>query len=675
MLLHAPMHRIRIICLKRDEDAVTEALGRLGVIEFARAEEEGVTSRREEAGEHTERCRELKDRLESLMRWFGVEIPEASGEEEIRRFSLDDVSLLMEQVESEAEPIGKRLNELDEKIDRAQTTIDQIAPYRELEVPPSELAETSFLHVEAGDMPRSQIPAAREELPGDAVLVILGPGESGEGAPLQRLLALSSRRSRFALGTILEEHQFEEQDLPTDCEAAPASIYEEARRQRDELQKQKVDLQQPLLEIGEAHRAEFEAAYRKVCRDLRISRAEQNYGSTWATVIINGWCPQNRVEDVREAVEETTDGSGLFEHRRATREEIEEGQVPSHAELPDYLVPFERLVRGFGVPGYQEVEPTIMFAVSFLLMFGVMFGDLGHGLILFAIGLGVWWRMEEETMKNLGYVIAGAGAASALFGTFFQGSFFGLSLLDLGWPLTLGIEPLRLSTEGAGADAADHVIRYLILAVGLGICLISLGIILNIYSRIRAGEYAGGLLGRFGLAGGIFYWGTLGLALKTLVAGRWTTLDTWWLIGLVGLPLVVLAFHEPIQALITGRERLWEENPVFGIFEGLLEVMETIMTFVANTFSFLRVAAFALSHAALCFTIFVLQDVVGRIPAGPLWSALIFLLGTAVVIGLEGLIVAIQIFRLEYYEFFTKFFHGEGKEFTPFRLGEGKRPS
>jgi V/A-type H+-transporting ATPase subunit I len=669
------MHRIRIIILQRNEDAVTEALGQLGVIEFARTEEEGVTSRREDASERTERCRELKDRLESLMKWFGVKIPDTSGEEKVRGFSLDDVSRLMEQVENEAEPIGKRLNELDEKIEGAQTTIDQMAPYRELEVPPRELDETSFLHVRAGDMPRSQVPAARDELPGDAVLVTLGSGETGEGAPLQRVLALSSRRSRFALGTILEEHQFEDHELPTDYEASPSAIYEDAVEKRDRLEQQRGNLQGPLLEIGRAHRAEFEAAYRKVMREQRISRAEQNYGSTWATVIIDGWCPKERVEEVRRTVQEISDGSALFESRPATQEEIEEGQVPSHAELPDYLAPFERLVRGFGVPGYQEVEPTVMFALSFLLMFGVMFGDLGHGLILFTIGLAVWRRAGRETMKDLGYVIATAGTASALFGTFFQGSFFGYSLVETGWPLTLGIEPLRLSQGGAAAGAAGHVIRYMILAVGIGIGLISLGIILNIFSRLWAGEYAGGLLGRFGLAGGIFYWGTVGLVLRVLITGSWSTVDTWLLIGLVLAPLLVLAFHEPIQALIQGRKRLWEENPVFGVFQGLLEVMETVMTFVANTFSFLRVAAFALSHAALCFTIFVLQDVVGRLPAGALWSALIFLTGTAIVIALEGLIVAIQIFRLEYYEFFTKFFRGEGKEFKPFRLGQSERTS
>jgi V/A-type H+-transporting ATPase subunit I len=196
-------------------------------------------------------------------------------------------------------------------------------------------------------------------------------------------------------------------------------------------------------------------------------------------------------------------------------------------------------------------------------------------------------------------------------------------------------------------------------------------VILNIITRLRSGDYEGGLLGRFGLVGVLFYWGSLGMAVKLAVAGGKPA--DWWLFAvLVVLPLVVLALHEPIYALLTRRAKLWHESALMGLFGGVLEALEAVMTYLANTFSFLRVAAFALSHVALCFTVFVLQGQVERIPAGKVWSALVFVVGTAVILGLEGLIVAIQIFRLEYYEFFTKFFSGEGKAFRPFRLDEGR---
>jgi V/A-type H+-transporting ATPase subunit I len=298
-------------------------------------------------------------------------------------------------------------------------------------------------------------------------------------------------------------------------------------------------------------------------------------------------------------------------------------------------------------------------------MFGIIFGDLGHGICLIVIGLLTRRWARAAVGRDVGHVIAASGAVGMLMGTFFQGSFFGKSLTDMGFPLTLGFEPIRF--EGGGAGAAEHVMRYVLLAAALGIALISLGAVLNVVNRLRRGDYEGGLLGRFGLTGIIFYWGALALAVKLAVGGAGAA-DTWLVVFLIVLPLAVLVVHEPLYALLTHRKPIWSEHPLMGFFEGLIEALETVMVYLANTFSFLRVAAFALSHAALCFTIFVLQRLVNDLPGGPVWSAAVFVIGTAVIIGLEGLIVAIQIIRLEYYEFFTKFFQGQGTRYEPFRL-------
>jgi len=473
---------------------------------------------------------------------------------------------------------------------------------------------------------------------------------------------------RFALRTVLQEHHFNpQQELPADLDSAPAAVYERAVRARQALQAQKEGLQAPLLELGRVRGPELRQAWLAVSRELRISEAELNYASTWATAIITGWAPKDQVERVRDAVARVTQGRAVFEARDATQGEIEQGIVPSCASVPWLLRPFQGLVHGFGEPGYREIEPTILFAASFLLMFGLIFGDLGHGLCLVLVGALTYRIGKKRAARDLGYVIAAAGLASALFGALFQGALFGRSLTEMGWPLTLSVEPLRLT--GSAQDAAGSVVRYLLIAVALGAVLISLGVVLNIVTRLRSGDYEGGLLGRFGLVGMLFYWGSLGMAVKLALSGGRTA--DWWLSGLlVALPLGVLALREPIYSLLTHQRRLWHEGALVGLFEGIMEALEAVMTYLANTFSFLRVAAFALSHVALCFTVFVLQGQVERIPAGKLWSAIVFVAGTAVIIGLEGLVVAIQILRLEYYEFFTKFFRGEGKSFRPFRLDE-----
>jgi V/A-type H+-transporting ATPase subunit I len=103
--------------------------------------------------------------------------------------------------------------------------------------------------------------------------------------------------------------------------------------------------------------------------------------------------------------------------------------------------------------------------------------------------------------------------------------------------------------------------------------------------------------------------------------------------------------------------------------EGFVEVLETVSNYISNTVSFLRVGAFALSHAVLSFIVFSFYERLANSSiAGSLSAVLIMLLGNAIIIVLEGMIVAIQVVRLQYYEFFNKFFIETGVEFAPFRF-------
>jgi len=105
--------------------------------------------------------------------------------------------------------------------------------------------------------------------------------------------------------------------------------------------------------------------------------------------------------------------------------------------------------------------------------------------------------------------------------------------------------------------------------------------------------------------------------------------------------------------------------------EGFVEILEAVSTYVSNTVSFLRVGAFALSHAVLSFIVFRFAEDVSGVTAGTLFSILIFIFGNLIIIFLEGMIVAIQVVRLQYYEFFSKFFTETGVEFNPFRFRKG----
>ena len=202
----------------------------------------------------------------------------------------------------------------------------------------------------------------------------------------------------------------------------------------------------------------------------------------------------------------------MVETSAPTAEEIAGGLVPSYMPYSWLLSPFRRLVHGYGVAAYTEFEPTILFTLSFLLMFGIMFGDLGHGLILLAAGLAIKKLSRSAPARDIGHVILFAGLSSALFGTFIQGTVFGKSLEELGFRFTLGFEPISFGGESGGGGG--NIMHYLLLALLVGIALMSAGMVLNVFNRLRNRDYVGGLLDHFGVVGMVFYWGILALVAK-----------------------------------------------------------------------------------------------------------------------------------------------------------------
>ncbi|MFW6189321.1 MAG: V-type ATP synthase subunit I [Planctomycetota bacterium] len=653
-------------------DSVTRALGRLGALHLRKSIEEEEELQPEDTEQEVSRCRELRARIEDLMQILELE-PDpdlrpvggeaASAEEEA--LSVEEVEKLAERLEGAVSPRMEQLEELEDAISDTEQVLSELEPFKKVRTRLSPLLESDLMQVHAGRVPAERVEEFREAMPPGVLTVRLSPAGAGPEDGAVDLLVVGARRRRYALETVLDEQPFQEREVPEWEEKSPADVFEEATEQREALREQWEAVRHEVEGLGEEYREDLQRAHAVLNTQLQVYEAEQTYGSTWATAVISGWVPRDRVEELRRTVQEVARGRIMVEVSEPSPEEIEEGRVPSYVPYPRFLAPFQRLVSGYGLAEYTEIEPTMMFAASFLLLFGVMFGDVGHGLCLLLIGALTRRWARKQSWVDIGHVIMCAGGASVLFGTFFQGSLFGKSLQELGFPLTLAFEPIRFGAEAA--TAGGHVMRYLLLAVLVGVGLISLGGLLNAVNNLRRARYEEGLLGCYGVAGLLFYWGSLGSGAK--LAGFGPGPADPWMVGLfVALPLLVLILSKPLARLAGGRA-LWEGSPAVTLLEGLMEAMETVMVYLANTFSFLRVAGFALSHAALSYIIFLLVGIAGRLPAGIIWQALVFLLGTSVLIVLEGLIVSIQIMRLEYYEFFTKFFSGGGVRYSPFRLG------
>jgi V/A-type H+-transporting ATPase subunit I len=659
------MTKILICALERDAERLTEVLGRLEVLHLTRAAQEEASLPLEpvEIEENEERCRALLARLRQLAERLEAPLGEegGAGAEEARattREVLAQAGAFLDRIEKEHEKLFAERERLRGQVKKAEEVIEEIEPYVTMDIPLQQIDRFSFLHFAIGTVGEERVAGMREKLVERAVVVPLGLRRTGEG-PRRTVVAISDKKGRWALDTVLKDHKFEPATLPPGVEGVPAEVHRGAVARRDELHKEQEQLRARLAQVAERYGETIRAWHRRLLVEEQVLQAEANFGRTSSTVLVSGWVPAERVEAVENAVLETTARRAVIETRDGAELARKGENVPVEFRNPPWLAPFQLLINAYGCPRYRDIEPTLFAAVSFLVMFGLMFGDLGHGLMLVAAGWGVRHFSKARTTRDFGYVVAACGAVAALFGVFLQGSVFGLSLGEMGWPLTLSFEPLG----GGGAN----VMPYLAMTIIVGITLITLGIVLNIVNRFRTGDFEHGLFDRFGVAGFIFYWGAVGLGIKWLVLGSGS--HDGWLVALVLLvPLVVICFREPLFSLLTRRPKLWEGGAGIGITEGLIEGYETVAGYLANTMSFARVGAFALSHAGLCFVIYEFEKMVKAAPGGPLWVVLVLVVGHLFVVALEGFIVFIQILRLEYYEFFSKFFRAEGRRYQPFRI-------
>lgn len=321
--------------------------------------------------------------------------------------------------------------------------------------------------------------------------------------------------------------------------------------------------------------------------------------------------------------------------------------------------PFEMFVTMYGLPSYNDFDPTPYVAVTYTLLFGIMFGDLGQGLLLSLLG-AIMWRWKK---MQLGRVMTRMGLASAFFGCLYGSVFGNEHLLD---PMyhALGMEGKPIEVMEPATTST-----LLIAAVAMGAVLIVISILINIVLGFKHKDWERAIFSNNGVAGLVFYGSVLYAAVATLVLGQ-NVLTPLYISLLIALPLLIIFLKEPLGKVVRKKSKIFEEGVGGFIVESFFEMFEVLLSFVTNTMSFLRVGGFILSHAGMMLVVMTLSEMVG---SGA--SPVVLIIGNLFVMGMEGLIVGIQVLRLEFYEIFSRFFDGDGKAYTPFVVEHADRPA
>ena len=362
--------------------------------------------------------------------------------------------------------------------------------------------------------------------------------------------------------------------------------------------------------------------------------------------VLTGWIPADAEGKFRSMLDKLESVEYTFD--AAENEMIHSPPVKLKNKKP--FKPFEFFVDLYGLPAYDEVDPTAFVAMTYILLFGIMFGDLGQGICVSIVGY-LMWRFKKMA---LGRILIPCGISSAIFGLVF-GSVFGFEeALNPLYHALFGI-------EGKPVEVMDPFTTNMIIysAVGLGIVLVMIAILINIYSCLKRHRYQDGLFGPNGIAGFVFYSSlVLGFGLQLITGKTIVTLP--YVICLIILPLLVIFFREVLGDFVEHKEHPLPEKWGEFIMQNFFEVFEFLLSYASNTISFLRVGAFVLVHAGMMVVVFTLAEM-----SSGIGYVLIVIIGNAFIMGLEGLLVGIQVLRLEFYEMFSRFFDGDGRPFVP----------
>ena len=361
--------------------------------------------------------------------------------------------------------------------------------------------------------------------------------------------------------------------------------------------------------------------------------------------ILCGWMTE---KDAKAFQNDISGDSRIFCLIDENEQEDAHKTPPTKLKNPKLFKPFEMYTKMYGLPAYGEMDPTWFIAITYSFIFGAMFGDAGQGLVLL-IGGYLLYRFKHIDLAG---IISCAGIFSTFFGFMF-GSVFGFE--DI-------IEPVWLRPMDAMMNVPfiGKLNTVFIIAIGFGMGIILLCMIFNIMNSLKAKDTEKVWFDTNSVAGLVFY-GSAVIVIALFMTGHKLPGGIVLCIMFI-LPLLVMFLKEPLTNLVEKKPAAFEGGVGMFIVQGFFEMFEVLLSYFSNTLSFVRIGAYAVSHAAMMQVVLMLA---GAENGSPNWVVIV--LGNIFVCGLEGLIVGIQVLRLEYYEMFSRFYKGSGRKFEPFR--------
>lgn len=644
------MKLLTAIVLEEYGEDVKKELLRLGVLDFI---EVGTLSKeyqhklQHDTTQRDERIYDIIHQVESLYRQVNKPVPQLTQEDVGESEEIDIASTI-----KLLSAIQKNLSQLREK---QKNNNQELHRYEEMARYIKE-KKMSYLDFHVGKLQQLEVETLTHRLTNNASVLF----------PLKKndtYILCTFSRDRTTIESHLEAISFTE-DISTHSIGEMVEITSSALNDIiAQKKKENASLIRSINETIESHMGELEPLYKKIRLYELLGEIASHFSHTRNTTIFSGWVPLEKSEIVKQHIEKASNNKCVIEF--SSQKTMNRKEIPVSIKNSPVLAPFQKIVSNYSTLEYGSINPTIFVAVSYLAMFGLMFADAGQGLVLLLLGLSGMYR-EKRGMKegslltfSLLRLMMYLGASSIVAGVLF-GSYFGFALFP---PVWFDYHSAVFSHGGTARD----VYSILGITIYFGIAIIYMGLIINWINLIKKHEYMSFIFSKNGVLGAFLF--TMGIYVgQQFVSSNYSTFpNNPFILYAIGAAVILLFFRVPIEHYLAKREGKEGEggNLILDSFmEWIVIILEIFSGYLANTLSFMRVAGLGIAHVALMSAFSDISNLTSNVIA----RILILVAGNALVIALEGLSAGIQSLRLNYYEFFTKFFVGDGKEYNPLSL-------
>ena len=657
----ATMRLLELMVLKEDISKVIEYIGKKKCFQFDTEFDDYTSS-------ISNQQKDIFDKLQLVRNFLDIKDVEDFGDD----FSLpteQDISRAS-QIISAVEDLRKRETDAAEEKKRLEDAYKEALSFANLKVPYSQLDHLSFLTLRIGKIDPKVYEDLAFSVGTRGIIIPLGEDKS-------KILAASSKKGRFALDSELKKFGFNALEIPENFQGIPDDVLSSMQIETVKSKELLESIQQERKNFADTHKDELISLLRHYSVGMQVQAVQDKLESTQLVYRITGWIPLANSREVMNDLDELTEGRiaiRQFNPNEVPSVKSGREKVPVKLNHGKIVANFDRMIFSYGSPLYGTIDPTPFVAFFFTLLFGLMFGDAGQGLVFLILGILMTTKVIKKFPvlgSGFGPIFICIGISSTIMGIL-TGEFFGNGEV---------LEPVSRFLKGIFGDTShgpilhlmpsassiDKLFYFLLFTMGVGFIINSIGLVINIINNFSLGRIGKAIFSKTGICGTIFFWYVVYVAVKALVFKSSVGVFDFVVLGVC---LLGIFFSEPLTRLVEGHRPIMENGIVATLVEGVVELLEVVSSYLSNSVSFLRVGAFALAHAVLGYIIFTMTSLIQSNGGwgGTAGSIAVSIFGNLLVIVLEGMIVAIQVVRLQYYEFFSKFFTETGREFEPFEF-------